>query len=107
VRQEKPLTREELERLERRERQLTRVHAAGLGVLLLAGLAASRYGDVVWLRGLFLTALGALAAAAAVVQLRERCPRCGARLRRKLLVALPASCATCGVALARPPAADT
>jgi peptidoglycan/LPS O-acetylase OafA/YrhL len=103
VRQQEPLTSEELERLERRERQLTLVHAAGLGVLLLAGLAASRYGDVAWLRGLFLAALGALAVAAAVVQLRERCPRCGARLRRKLLVALPGNCAACGVALTRPP----
>lgn len=103
--QPEPLTPAELERLRRRERQMTLFHAGALGILLLAGLAAYRYGDLPWFRGVFLALLAALAAAAAIVQLRERCPRCGARLCGKLLLALPEKCAACGVALARPPPA--
>lgn len=106
MRQEEPLTREELERLARRERQLTLVHAVAMSILLLAGVAAYRYSDTVWFRSLFLWVIGALVVAAAIVQLLERCPRCGARLRRKLLVALPESCTACGVPLRRPPASD-
>jgi tripartite-type tricarboxylate transporter receptor subunit TctC len=103
---QEPLTREELERLERQERLVTRVHAVGLGVLVLLGIAAYSYRESSWVRGLFLGALLAMAAAAAVVQLMERCPRCGARLRRRLLVAPPESCAACGVRLVRPPDDD-
>ena len=69
MRQQEPLTREELERLGRQERLVTRVHAVGLGVLVLVGIAAYSYRDTSWVRGLFLGALGAMAAAAAVVQL--------------------------------------
>ncbi len=105
VRQEEPLTPEELERLQRRERQVALVHAAALGAVLLAILAAYRFGDSAWFRGLFVAVVVVSAAAAAVVQLLERCPRCGARLHRKLLVAAPEACAACGVHL-RPPPAD-
>jgi hypothetical protein len=103
VRQEEPLTREELARLARRERQLTVVHAVALGTLLVAALAAFRYGETAWFQGLFLGIIGVLVAAAAVAQMMERCPRCGARLHRKLLVAPPEACAACGVLLRRPP----
>jgi hypothetical protein len=106
VRQKEPLTPEELDRLRRRERQMTGFHAAALGVLLLTGLAAYRYGDLAWFRGLFLALIAALAAVAAVLQLRERCPRCGARLRSKLLLALPERCRVCGVSFQRPSSAQ-
>jgi Kef-type K+ transport system membrane component KefB len=96
-----PLTPVELERLRRRERQTAAFHAAAVGVLLLIGLGAYRYGDVAWFRGLFLALVAALAAAAALVQVRERCPRCGARLRSKLLLALPEKCTGCGVSFQR------
>jgi len=99
----KPLTPEELERLQRRERRLSLVHAAALAALLAAGLAAYRYGDSAWFRGLFVAVVGVLVAAAGVSQLLERCPRCGARLHRKLLVAPPEACAACGVHLRAPP----
>lgn len=104
--QQEPLTREELKRLWRRERALTSMHVAAMGILLLAGVAASRYSDAAWFRGLFLAVIGALVVAATILQMMQRCPRCGARLRRKLLVALPETCATCRVALPRPPAGD-
>jgi predicted cobalt transporter CbtA len=100
----KPMTPEELERFQRRERQVSLVHAIALAALLVAGLAAYRYGDSAWFRGLFVGVVGALVAVAAIGQLLERCPRCGARLHRKLLVASPEACATCGVPLRAPPA---
>jgi hypothetical protein len=104
VRQQESLTGAERERLGRQERRVVLVHSVALGVVVLVGLAAYRYGgELSWLRGLFLAALGLMAAAAAIVQLMERCPRCGARLQRKLLVAPPDRCAACGVPLARPP----
>lgn len=99
--QQEPLTPEELERLRRRERQTTVFHAAALAVLLLAGLGAYRHGDLPWFRGLFLALLAALIAAAAVLQLRERCPRCNARLHSKLLLALPERCRACGISFQR------
>ena len=106
MRQQDPLTPEELERLSRRERRLTFVHAAAMGILMLAGVATYRYGDTAWFRSLFLWVIGVLVVAAAILQMMERCPRCGARLRRKLLVALPERCSTCGVALPRTPVGD-
>ena len=45
-----------------------------------------------------------LVAVATMLQLRERCPRCGARLRTKSLLRLPRGCRICGVAFERPPA---
>ena len=104
---QEPLTREELERLWRRERQMTWFHSAAMVVLLLIGVAAYRYGDLAWFRGLFVGVVGVLVVAAGVLQLRERCPRCGARLRTKVLVLLPDKCGACGVALSRPPATGT
>jgi predicted Zn-ribbon and HTH transcriptional regulator len=44
-----------------------------------------------------------MVAAATVLQLRERCPRCNARLRTKSLLRLPARCNICGIAFDRPP----
>jgi hypothetical protein len=104
VRHQEPLTPKEQERFWRRERQLTLVHAVALGVLLLAVVAGYRYIDTAWFRSLFLWVVGAFVVASAVVQVMERCPRCGVRLRRRLL-ALPDRCAACGVPLTRPPAA--
>lgn len=106
MRQQEPLTPEELEGLRRRERQMTGFHAAAMGILLLVGLGAYRYGDLPWFRGLFLALIAALVAAAAILQLREGCPRCGARLRSKLLLALPERCRVCGVSFQRPAAAQ-
>ena len=106
MRQQEPLTREELERFWRRERRLTFVNAVAMGMLLLAGVAAYRYSDTAWFRSLLLWVIGALVVAVAIVQAMERCPRCRAQLRRKLLVALPERCTACGVALPRAPVGD-
>jgi ribosomal protein L37E len=98
-----PLTPAELDRLQRRERWVTGVHGVALGAFLIAALGAWRYGDASWFRGLVLWVLGTLVVAAGIVQLMERCPRCGARLNRKLLVVAPEACAACGVPLRPPP----
>jgi len=83
---------------------MTWFHAVAMGVLLLIGVAAYRYGDLAWFRGAFVGVIAILVGAAAVLQFRERCPRCGARLRTKVLVLLPDKCSTCGTSLLRPPA---
>ena len=70
-----PLTSEEIERLRRWERQTTRFHAAAMAVLLLV---------------------------AAILQMRERCPRCRAHLRTKTLMRRPDRCSMCGVAFEAP-----
>jgi hypothetical protein len=101
-----PLTREESEWLWRWERQMTWLNVSAMGGLLLAGVAAHRFGDFAWLQRPFLAGAIVLIAAAAVLHFRGRCPRCGARLRGKLLKLLPDKCAVCGVAFPRPPPAD-
>jgi hypothetical protein len=104
MRQQEPLTQEELDGLQRQERQTTWFHVAAMGALFLGGAVAYRYDNVGWFRGLLLVVVAVLVVAATVLQLRERCPRCRARLRRKLLLALPEKCGACGVSLQRPPA---
>jgi len=106
VRQQEPLTREELERLWRRERQMTWFHAAAMGVFLLAAVAAFHYGDFAWFRHVLLGLIVILVLAATILQLRERCPRCGTRLRTKILMQLPDKCGACGVAFTRPASAS-
>jgi hypothetical protein len=104
--QPEPLARDEMERLWRLERQVTWLHISAMGVLLLGSVAIHNYGDVPWLRVPVLTGIIVLVAAAAVMQFRVRCPRCGTRLRSKLLTVLPDKCATCGVDFPRPPRTD-
>lgn len=106
MRQQEPLTAEESERLWRWERQVSWLHIAAMGGLLLAGVAATRFGDRAWLQYPLLGGFAALVASATVLQMRGRCPRCGTRLRGKLLAVLPDKCAVCGVAFPRPPTAD-
>jgi hypothetical protein len=106
MRPQEPLTREESEPLWRWERRITWLNVAAMGGLLLAGVAAHRFGDFAWLQRPFLGGAIVLIAAAAVLQFRERCPRCGARLRSKLLNLLPDKCASCGVDFPRPPRRD-
>jgi hypothetical protein len=102
--QPEPLTHDQMERLWRWERQLTWLHAAAMGGFLLAGVAANRFGDLAWLNQPLLAGAIALLLVAGVLQLRERCPRCGTRLRSKILRLLPDKCFACGVAFPRRPA---
>jgi hypothetical protein len=103
VRAPEPLTRTELQRLWRWERDMGRFHTAAIAALLVCALAIYLYSDIAWARRSVLVAVIALVAAATVLQLRERCPRCNARLRTKTLLRLPARCHFCGVAFERPP----
>jgi hypothetical protein len=98
-----PLTRVELERLWRWERKMIRFHVAAFAVLALCALAAFFLSDIAWVRRSVLILVIGLVAAATVLQLSERCPRCGSRLRTKTLLRLPARCHFCGVAFDRPP----
>ena len=82
---------------------MTRFHAVAMSLLVLCAAAAYFWSDVAWVRRSLLGVVLILVAAATVLQLREKCPRCGARLRTKSLLRLPAKCSMCGVAFERPP----
>ena len=99
-----PLSRDELQRLWRWERHMTRFHAVAMTLFVLCAAAAFLWSDVVWVRRVLLATVLLLVVAATMLQLRERCPRCGSRLRTKSLLRLPARCSMCGVAFERPPA---
>jgi hypothetical protein len=103
---QEPLTRAELERLWRWERQMTWLYGAAMAGFLLAGVAANRFGDLAWLHRPLLAGAAILVVAAAVLQFRERCPRCRARLRSGILRMLPGRCSQCGVPFPRQPPAD-
>ena len=99
-----PLTREELQRLWRWERHMLRFHAVAMTLLVLSAAAAYLYSDIAWVRRSLLVLVAALVVAATVLQVREKCPRCGARLRTKSLLRLPEKCGVCGTPFQRPPA---
>ncbi len=99
-----PLSRDELERLWRWERHMTRFHAVAMTLLLVCAAATFLWSDIAWLRRLLLAIVLLLVAAATMLQLREKCPRCGARLRTKSLLRLPERCSICKIAFERPPA---
>jgi hypothetical protein len=103
---QEPLTPAEMEPLWRWERQATWLQVAAMGGFLLAGLAANRFSDLTWLNRPLLAGAIALLLAAAVLQIRARCPRCRTRLRSRILRMLPDKCPACGVLFPRPPSAD-
>lgn len=101
-----PLSADETRRLWRWERTMVRVAAMAIMVVAVALGAAHLYGDNPSIRvvalGIGILFLGAVVA----MQLRERCPRCGARLAGNLSLVLPERCSRCGVPFPRPIAAD-
>jgi hypothetical protein len=99
-----PLTRAEMERLWRWERGMRRFYIAAMVILAVAGMLAVTYSDEVYLRRGVLALVAALVIAASILQLRERCPRCGARLSFKSSLTLPARCGKCGAVFERAPA---
>ena len=99
----KPLSRDELERLWRWERHMTRFHAVAMTLLLVCAAATFLWSDIAWVRRSLLAIVVLLVAAATMLQLREKCPRCGTRLRTKSLLRLPERCNMCGVPFERPP----
>lgn len=104
MRNPEPLTPDELQRLWRWERNMLRFHAAAMPLLVLCAGAALTWGDSEWMRRALLGLVMVMLAAAAFLQMREKCPRCGARLHTKLLLRLPERCWFCGVTFERPPA---
>lgn len=98
-----PLRRDELQRLWLWERQMTRFHAVAMTLLVLFAAAAYFWSDITWVRRSLLVLVVLLVGAATVLQVREKCPRCGSRLRTKSLLRLPANCSICGIAFERPP----
>ena len=98
-----PLSRDELERLWRWERHMTRFHAVAMSLLVLCAAATFLWSDIAWVRRVLLAIVLLLVAAATMLQLREKCPRCGSRLRTKSLLRLPPRCSICGVPFERPP----
>ena len=97
-----PLTGAELARLWHWERGMRRYYIAASAGLALAVLAIM-YSDSAYVRRAMLVLVLGLVVAAAILQARERCPRCGARLRFRSSLILTDLCRVCGVEFARPP----
>jgi hypothetical protein len=97
----KPLNRDELARVWRWQRHMILFHAAAMLLMIGIILLASRYNatDLAWT----LTILGVpiLLVLGAVIQFRERCPRCSTRLGRQARMFLPNECSGCGVEFPR------
>jgi hypothetical protein len=101
-----PLSPDELGRVH--QWQLRMIWFYGCAMICIAGgyYLMSRFADVPWLRPPLLIMLLALLIAGAVVQFRERCPRCGTLLGRQSRLILPNKCKSCGVGLRRAAEAD-
>ena len=99
MRRPEPLTPHELQRLALWERSIKRFHAAAIPVLLACAAAVLFWSDVAWLRRSLLILVLILVVIATLLQLRERCPRCNARLRTTMLLRLRQRCHYCGVPL--------
>jgi hypothetical protein len=97
-----PLTQPELERLWRFERGMRNYYLAASAGLALAALAIA-VSDAAIIRRSMLVVVGGLVIGAAVLQSREKCPRCGARLRFRSWLTLTDLCRMCGVLFPRPP----
>jgi hypothetical protein len=98
-----PLTAEEMQPLWHWERRVTWLYVGAMAALLLAGLAASRFGELAWVQAPLLVGFAVLLVAAGVLHLFARCPRCGTRVRSGVLKMLPDKCSGCAVVFPRPP----
>ena len=98
-----PLQRAELERLWAWERVMVGYYIVATALILGACALGVMYGETAWVRRSLFGVTLALVAVATVLHLRERCPRCGARLKLKAGVRLTDGCRSCGVAFERPP----
>src|SRR5918992_3724284 len=87
-----PLTRQELQRIWRWERQMIRYYAMAMTVVAVGVGAAYLYGEEPWARPLIIAVVLALVLLATLVQFREKCPRCGSRLGRQSRLILPDTC---------------
>ncbi|KAB2914129.1 MAG: hypothetical protein F9K29_15290 [Hyphomicrobiaceae bacterium] len=102
-----PLTRPQLERLWRWERNMIRYYAMAMTLIAAVAAVAVAYGDIPWVRRSMLALILLLVLAATIVQFRERCPRCGRRIGSQSRLLLPDKCKGCGVKFERPPKLDS
>jgi hypothetical protein len=103
VQQPEALTPGELEPLWRLERHASWLQIAAMVTFLLAAAGARQGDDLAWLAAVLLAVALLLLAAATILQVRLRCPRCRGWLRSGILRALPDKCPKCGVAFPREP----
>jgi hypothetical protein len=86
---------------------MVRYYAMAMTTIAIAAALAVTYGETAWMRRSALGLVLVLVLAAAVVQFRERCPRCGSRLGTQSRLLLPDKCRKCGVVFERPPKLDS
>jgi hypothetical protein len=98
-----PLTPSELARIWRWQGRMFAFYGIAIALLALAGVPMLTLGTLAWVRRAAVALLLGLLVAATMVQLRERCPRCGLRLGSHGRVFLPEQCRGCGVVFERPP----
>jgi predicted Zn-ribbon and HTH transcriptional regulator len=76
---------------------MLRYYALATAAIIAAATLAGTYSDSPWMRRSMLAGVVGLVVAGAFVQLRERCPRCAARISAQTRLLLPAKCKKCGV----------
>ena len=86
---------------------MIRYYAMAMTTIAILAALAVTYGESPWARRSALGVALVLVLAAAVVQFRERCPRCGSRLGTQSRLLLPDKCRKCGVVFERPPKLDS
>jgi hypothetical protein len=95
------LTRDQLARLQRRQRQLVLAFAAALALFAFLLTVDLTVGIPPGATPYAYVSLGLLASAAAWVQFSAKCPNCGARIGFQSRLILPERCARCGVSFRR------
>lgn len=98
----KVLSRAEISRLWRSERQVTRLFALATTVLAAAMGLVLVYPEPSEVRYFVLLLALGLLLASVYVQFTIRCPRCRARLATQSLLFLPEKCKVCGVTINHP-----
>ena len=93
----KPLDAGELQRVWRWERQMIAYYVTATSALIVCFALVLLFPARALLLDLSLVVLAVLLVAGAVVQFRERCPRCNVLLGRQARFVLPALCKSCGV----------
>ena len=76
---------------------MLRYYAIATAAIIAADALTITYSDIAWIRRSMLAGLVGLMLAGAFVQLRERCPRCAARIGAHRRLLLPGKCKKCGV----------